>query len=89
MTELRRTKQPPKNPVRIQLERIVIAWNNCLTNVVGSMPPIILLRNAPPIFRLDFAYKFAEMGYIDKSEVSEFIERTIPSIKYKWKNMYV
>jgi hypothetical protein len=76
--EIRRTKMPKKNPIRVELEHVVIAWNTCLREVVSKMDIIILLRNATPNLRSDYAYKLKDAGLIHPDEVTEFIKRTEP-----------
>jgi hypothetical protein len=72
--EFRRTNFPKKHPIRIELENYVIAWNKYLKDVVKSMNIIILLRNAHPMYRADFAYKLRDAGLIKPEQVSEFIK---------------
>ena len=75
--EIRRTKIPKKNPIRIELEHVVVAWNICLKDVVSSMSAIILLRNASPFLRSDYAYKLRDAGLISPDDVREFIARPV------------
>jgi len=72
--ELRRTKMPRKHPIRIQLEFCVIAWNSYLREVVSTMDLIILLRNAHPLLRSDYAYELRDAGFITPEQTKEFIK---------------
>lgn len=58
---------------RKELESWVVAMNSPLRDVVSTMPPIILLRNAYPPYRADYAYRLYKEGVITKNEASEFI----------------
>ena len=55
------------------LEDYVIAWNIHLKDVVSEMNPVILLRNAHPIYRREFASKLLDEEILTKLEASEFI----------------
>ncbi len=60
--------------LRRELENYVIAWNSYLKEVVAGMSYIILLRNANPSFRSDFAYRLLREGLITKEEAKEFVK---------------
>jgi hypothetical protein len=60
--------------LRRELENYVIAWNNLLKDVVVEMDYIILLRNANPTFRSDYAYRLLREGLITKEEAKEFVK---------------
>lgn len=81
-----RTKFGPaaikKTKERLDLESIVVAWNTVLKEVVSNMPHIILLRNCPPTFRTDYAYKLRDAGLISANAVHEFLPT--PTIKLKY-----
>ena len=74
--EFRRTKQPKKHPLRRELELLVVAYNSCLREAVKGMNIIILLRNAHPLYRSDFAYELRDVGLITKEQSTEFVKRT-------------
>jgi hypothetical protein len=60
--------------LRKELEVYVIAWNTCLRDRVKLMSPVLLLRNAHPAFRSDFAAKLKELGLLKEEESKEFIK---------------
>ena len=55
------------------LEDYVIAWNTSLREVVSQMSPVILLRNAHPTYRGNFASKLLDEGILTKIEANEFV----------------
>jgi len=59
---------------RKELERHVIGINKHLRYAVGNMSLIILLRNAHPIYRGDYARELYREGSITKEEAKEFIK---------------
>lgn len=61
--------------VRRRLESFVVAYNKILLSVVSGMSDIILLRNAHPSYRVDFAYEMRDEGLITNEELQEFIKR--------------
>jgi hypothetical protein len=71
--EIRRTNKPKNRSLRQELENFVVSCNKCLKEVVGKMNAIILLRNAHPIYRPDFARKLKEAGMITEEQAKEFI----------------
>jgi hypothetical protein len=71
---MQRTIPPRKSSLRLELEAYVVAWNTCLRKAVETMDNIILLRNAHPTFRPDYATKLKEAGMISKDEAREFIK---------------
>jgi hypothetical protein len=92
MTELVRTRTvlmrtkfgPPtkKTKERLDLESIVCAWNTCLRGAVSTMSSIMLLRNCPPTFRADYAYKLKDAGLINPSDVYEFLPAPTVKLRY-------
>jgi len=70
----RRKLRTSEIPVRKELENYVIAWNTALREVVGKMDSIILLRNANPAHRGEFAMQFKNAGLISKDEAREFVK---------------
>jgi hypothetical protein len=75
--EIRKTQQPRKNSLRRELENYVIAWNTCLRPVVRKMSLVLLLRNAQPTYRSDFAYKLRDAGLMTKEEIKEFVKLAV------------
>jgi hypothetical protein len=69
----RSTNVRKKTTVRKELELFVVAWNTCLKGVVKHMDNIILLRNAHPIYRADFAYRLRDEGSITVEQSKEFV----------------
>ena len=70
----RRKINVEKSTVRKELEQFVYAWNTCLKEVVKHMDTIILLRNAHPVYRTDFAYRLRDEGIITIEQSKEFIK---------------
>lgn len=62
------------NKTRRELERWVIAMNKFLWDTVGEMNVIILLRNAFPPYRADFARRLYNEKVITKEQVQEFVK---------------
>ena len=58
--------------VRRDLERHVAAHNKCLCKAVRQMPILVLLRNAHPIQRSEFAHILCDCSMITKSQLTEF-----------------
>lgn len=59
--------------LRKTVERLVVAYNMHLVEVVKDMDALILLRNLHPTFRADFAQRFKEAGLIEPEEAREFV----------------
>lgn len=59
---------------RKELENWVVATNCNLREVTGGMDLIILLRNAWPPYRADYAYRLYKEGEITKEQAKEFIK---------------
>ena len=57
-----------------QLKAYVTATNKVLKEAVHSMDVIILLRNAHPMYRPDFARTLLNEGEITKEQSTEFIK---------------
>ena len=58
--------------IRRALEAHVVSHNAPLAKVVRKMDPIILLRNAHPTERAEFANLLANCGTISKDQAKEF-----------------
>lgn len=56
------------------LKQYVLSTNIMLREVVDSMSPIILLRNAHPAYRPDFARQLVSDGIITKEDAEEFVK---------------
>jgi len=69
---MERTVPPRKNSLRLELEAYVVSWNIYLKKAVETMDLIILLRNAHPTYRGDFAAKLRDAGLLGKEEAKEF-----------------
>ena len=59
---------------RKELENWVVAMNKMLRDAVEGMDIIILLRNAFPPYRADYARKLYQEGVITKEQVNEFVK---------------
>ena len=68
----RRLINVKQHSIRKELELFVYAYNIVLKEVVHTMDNIMLLRNANPMYRSDFAYKMRDAGLISKEQCSEF-----------------
>jgi hypothetical protein len=75
--EMKRTTTPKKHPIRIELENFIIGYNKILRDVVGTMDNLILLRNAHPSIRTEYAYRFRDIGLITPEEAKEFTMLTV------------
>ena len=64
---------------RNRLENYVVATNCHLRDTVQSMDLIVLLRNAWPPYRADFARELYSEGQITANQLKEFT--TIPKTK--------
>lgn len=73
----RRKINVEKSTLRNDLELFVGAWNAPLKGVVKSMDNIILLRNAHPFNRSEFAYKLRDAGMITEFECKEFTKLAV------------
>lgn len=58
------------------LKNYVISTNTILRETINGMEPIILLRNAHPTYRPDFAQVLVKDGIITKEQAEEFIRPT-------------
>jgi len=70
---MKKRKVKSENPsLRRELELFVASTNISLKKVVKTMPPIILLRNAHPSYRGNFATELKNTGLINENELKEF-----------------
>lgn len=70
----RRKINVEKPTIRRELEMYISAFNKYLKDVVGSMDIIILLRNAYPTYRSDYASQLYKEGSITKDQAKEFVK---------------
>ena len=71
---MKKRKIKVENPsLRRELELFVISTNISLKEAVKIMPPIILLRNAHPSYRDNFATELKNAELINENELKEFI----------------
>ena len=72
---MKKRKIKVENPsLRRELELFVTSTNFLLKKVVKTMPPIILLRNAHPSYRGNFATELKNTGLINENELKKFIK---------------
>ena len=71
---MERTIQPEEMSARRNLENYVMSHNKILQKAVKSMSPIILLRNAHPMYRSDFARELKKAGLLSEEATKEFIK---------------